>query len=77
MFIATSHWSSSRPLGSATLSILDSHWDFSQIFCFLCTRDPPALDLQDQPLHRCQQFIDKANVGVGQFRALDLGLGGS
>ena len=39
--------------------------------------DTAALDLQDQPLHSLQQFIDEANVGVHQLRALDLGFGGS
>ena len=33
MFIAVSHLSGSRPLASATLSILNPHWDSSQISC--------------------------------------------
>ena len=33
MFVALSHWSSSKPLASATLSVLDSQWDFSWISC--------------------------------------------
>ena len=33
MFIAMSHWSGSRPLDSATLSILDPHQDSSWISC--------------------------------------------
>jgi hypothetical protein len=31
MFIATSHWSNSRSLAPATLSILAPHWDSSWI----------------------------------------------
>lgn len=34
------------------------------------------MDLQDQPLYQLQQLIDGVDVGVGQLRALDLGLGG-
>jgi hypothetical protein len=33
MFIATGHWSSSRPLASSTLSILDPHGDSPQKSC--------------------------------------------
>ena len=40
-------------------------------------RDPVALVLQNQPLHRPQQFIDGVDAGVGHLRALDLGLDGS
>ena len=32
------------------------------------------MDLQDRPLHTFQQFIDGLDVGVSQFKALDLGL---
>jgi hypothetical protein len=31
--------------------------------------------LQDRLLHVLQQFIDREDVGVGQLKALDLGLG--
>ena len=43
----------------------------------LCHGDPAALDLQDWPLSELQQFIDGVDVGVGQFKALGLGVGGS
>ena len=43
----------------------------------LCHEDPAALDLQDWSLHTLQQFIDRVDVGVGQLKALNLGLGGS
>lgn len=39
--------------------------------------DPAALHLQAWSLHALQQFIDGVDVGVGQPKALDLGLGGS
>ena len=74
MFIAVSHWSGLRPLASATLSILDPHWDSSQISCCCqCHGDPVVLDLQNQPLHVLQHFMDGVDIGVGQFKALDLG----
>ena len=38
---------------------------------------PVTLDLQDWPLHTLQQFIDGVDVGVGQLKALDLGICGS
>ena len=37
--------------------------------------DPPALDLQDLPLHVLQQIIDEVDVGLGQLLTLFLGLG--
>ena len=40
----------------------------------LCHGGPAALDLQDPPFHTTQQFIDEVDVGVGQPRALGLGL---
>ena len=43
----------------------------------LCRGDPAALNLQDWPYHTLQQFIDGVDVGVGQLKALDLGLDGS
>ena len=36
--------------------------------------DPATLDLQDQPRHSLQHIINGVGVGVGQLRALDLGL---
>jgi hypothetical protein len=33
MFVGMSYWSGSRPLASATLSVLDPHWESSQISC--------------------------------------------
>jgi hypothetical protein len=43
----------------------------------LCHGDPAAFVLQDQPLHVLEQFIHGVDVGVGQPKPLDLGLGGS
>lgn len=67
---------SRKPLAPATLSILDSHWDTSQISFYFapCHGDPAALDLQDWPLHVLQQFIDGLDVGLGQLKPLELGL---
>lgn len=43
----------------------------------LCNGDPLALDLQEWLLHKLQQFTDGVDAGVGQLKALILGLGGS
>lgn len=48
MLTAVNHWSGSRPLASATLSILDPHLHSSAI---LCHEGPATLDLQNQPLY--------------------------
>jgi hypothetical protein len=42
----------------------------------VCHRDPVVLDLQDQPLHALQKFIDGEDVGVGLLKALDMHLRG-
>lgn len=42
-----------------------------------CHGNPEALDLHDQSLHSLQKFLKEVNVGVGQFKALNLSLGGS
>ena len=69
MFIAMSHWSGMRPLASATPSVLDPHWVFSQIswLCPVSWRSC-SLYLQNWPLHRLQQFIGRVDVGVGQSK---------
>lgn len=73
MFIAMSHWFGSRPLTSAT-----PHQDSSLISCCCLDHgDPVVMILQDQPLHTFQKFIDEVDVGVGQLKSLNLGLGGS
>lgn len=60
------------------LSVLDPHWNVSQISCgALCHGDPAALHLQDWPFHALQQFIPEVDVGMGQLKALDLSLGSS
>jgi hypothetical protein len=66
MFTAVSHWSGSRPLASATLSILDPHWDSSRYpVVALFHRDPAVLDMwYHQTLHMLHQFIDGVDVGV-------------
>ena len=38
--------------------------------------DLVVLDLWDWSLHTLQQFINGVDVGMGQFKALDLGLRG-
>ena len=40
----------------------------------LCHGNLIVLELYDQPLHAVQHFINGVDVGVGQFKALDLGL---
>lgn len=67
MFVAVSHWSGLKSLDSATLSILDSLWDSSQIsWCCLCHGDPadPA------PSHA--PAVHGLAVGLGQLKALGL-----
>lgn len=52
MFIARSHWPGTRLLASASLAILELHWDSSQYpVATLCRGDPVALSLEDWPLH--------------------------
>ena len=43
----------------------------------LCYGDTAALDLQNQTFYVLQEIIDGVDVVVRQFKALDLGLGGS
>lgn len=76
-FIAVNHWSGSRPLVSTIAPILNPPWDYSWISCCRVSWRSAALALQDQPLHKIQQFIDRVNVWLGQLKALNLSLGGS
>lgn len=70
--------SGTRPLTSATASLLDAHQSSSKIsFCCLSHRDPVALVLQDGSLHILHQVINGLDVGVKQFRALGVDLGDS
>jgi hypothetical protein len=39
--------------------------------------DPAALLQQDWHFHMLQQFTDDVNFGMGELKALDLGLDGS
>ena len=66
MFIALSHWSGSRALASAIVSILDPHWTSVSYPASLCHRDFAGLVLQNQPLHMLQQFTDGVVVGMDQ-----------
>ena len=50
---------------------------FGYLVAGQCHGDPVALVLQDWLLDMLQQFINVVDVGVGQLKALDLGLGGS
>jgi hypothetical protein len=78
MFIAMSHWSGSRPLVSATLSILGPQWDSSQISCcYGVSRRPWSFGSAGPASYTLQQFKDGVDVGVGKLGALDQCLGGS
>lgn len=75
---AVSHWSSSRPLTSGISSVLGPHQDFSQISgCCPELWRSYGFWSADQSLHILQQLIDVVDVGVGQLKVLDLGLGDS
>lgn len=65
--LSTCLWSGSRPMASATLSILDPSKNSSQMSCCY-----PVLwrSCRTSPFYG-------VDVGVGQVKALDLGLGGS
>lgn len=56
---------------SSTLSI--PHSNSSQISCY--HGDPVAMVPEDQSLHVLQQAIHGIDVGVGQLKTLDVGLG--
>ena len=43
----------------------------------MCCRDPEAVVLHDSLFHVLQKLIDAVDVGMGQLKALDLGLGDS
>jgi hypothetical protein len=67
MVIAVSHWAGLRPLASAH----HQFWTLSRTpLCY------PAVALCHESL-QLQQFIGGVDAGVGQLKALDLGLGGS
>ena len=75
MFIAMSHWSDSRPLDSATQSMLDPHRDFFLIACCCpeswrsCSSGSTGLAPSSTPAVHL-----RGRCGVGQFKALHLGL---
>lgn len=69
MFIEMSYWCGLSTLASTNLSILDSHLDISDILLF------PMWHADLEPLILLQ-FIDGVDVGVDQFKALGLGVGG-
>jgi hypothetical protein len=50
---------------------------FGYLVAGQCHGDPVALVLQDWLLDMLQQFINVVDVGVGQLKAMDLGLSGS
>ena len=79
MLMAVSHWSGSRPLASITLLlILVTHWGSSQISC-CCPVSWRSCSVGSggRTLSHAQNFIGEVDVGVGQIKALNLGLGGS
>lgn len=68
-----SHGSSSKPLVSVTPSLLEVHKDSSRLAAVaLCHGDQ-----QHWSFHTSQSFSDDTDLGLGQLRTLDLGLGGS
>ena len=71
MFLEMSYWIVLRPLTLITLSVLDPHMDYSQIYCYC------PINLQDQPFHMLQQLIDRVDVGMGQIKVQGLGLAGN
>lgn len=74
MFIAMSHWSTSRTLVLVTLSITRTPLQY--LVVALCHGNLVALDLRDWPLHVLQQCTDEEDVDIGHLKALYLGLGG-
>lgn len=77
MFTEIIRWSGTRPLASATLSILKhSKTPLRYNVMGLYRGDPVVLDLYDWPLHSLQQLINGVDVGMDKFKALDLGLRG-
>lgn len=76
MFIAMAPWSGKKPLASGTLSIMKPHFWGSSWICWYCPVSwrSYSFDLLDWPLHALQQFINGADVGLGQFKGLDLSL---
>lgn len=61
-----------RPLASDALSIVGPHWDSLGYLIVLCHGEPAILGFYVWPLHTLLQFIDKVDIGVGQFIALVL-----
>lgn len=78
MFAVISCWSGFKAyLSFASLSIMYPHPSpLPYLVVLLCLGDPPILLLQDQPHHKLHQFLDRVDAGLGQFKALYLGLGG-
>ena len=76
MFISMSHWSWFKPLASATDQYRSSLGLLWGTLSLPCVMDILQLWLcKTGPLHVLQQFIVRVDVGVGQLKALDLGLG--
>jgi hypothetical protein len=69
-----SPWTGSRPLASATLTILNDGGDLNSSWIACCC--PVVMEIP-QLWGMLQQFIDGVGVGVDQLKALGLGLGGS
>jgi hypothetical protein len=78
MFIAMSHWSVSRPLASATLSILDLHGDSFQIVCCCPVSGRSCSSGSVGPALSSTPADDRWDGCWGvPIRALDIGLGDS
>ena len=77
MFIAVTCWPGTRPLPSGTLSIPQPHWDSSWVSCcYPVSWRSYSFGSVELALSSLQQFIDGVDVGVWQFKALDLSLRG-
>jgi hypothetical protein len=77
ILIAVSHWSGSSPLASAT----DQYWPSLGLLWISCCCPVSQRTFRFAsagPTTSCGPAVHRsANVGVGQLRALDLGLSGS
>lgn len=76
MFIAMSHWSSSRPLIHDHHRVL-TETSFRYPAVTLTHGDPVAIFPQDQFFHAFQHVSNKVDGRVGQQKAQDVALGGS
>jgi hypothetical protein len=79
MFIAVTLWSGTRLLASATLSILEpqphpTQKSSQKSCCCPVSWRSCSLGCVGLALHEFQHFMDGVDVGVSQFKSLDLDL---